>query len=312
MKIFSTEESRKIANQICEKLGVELSKTEKEKFSDGEFAISLKRTVRGDKAFIVGSTHQSNYNDNFMELLMMIRAAKDSNAKEVVVINPYYGFARQDRKVKDRSCITAKLTADMIKTAGATSIVTVDIHARQIQGFFDFPSDNIDGYRMLLPYLESTMTDDTIICSPDQGGYVRASIFAKELGNLNMAVINKRRERPNEIASMELIGDVNGKDVVIIDDMIDTAGTLCKAVSYLKEEGAKSVRAIITHPVLSGNAFSNLNDSDLDELIISDTIPKATDVQESLHGLKVTVISCADEMAKVIQAIDNNKSITNH
>lgn len=243
---------------------------------------------------------------------MMVRAAKDSNAKEVIVINPYYGFARQDRKVKDRTCITAKLTADLIKTAGATSIVTVDIHARQIQGFFDFPSDNIDGYRMLLPYLKETMTDDTIICSPDQGGYVRASIFAKELDNLTMAVINKRRERPNEIASMELIGDVSGKDVVIIDDMIDTAGTLCKAVSYLKEEGAKSVRAIITHPVLSGNAFNNLNESELDELIISDTITKATNVQESLHGIKVTVISCAEEMSKVILAINECKSLTHH
>jgi ribose-phosphate pyrophosphokinase len=312
MKIFSTEESRPIAKEICDILNVELSQVEKEKFSDGEFAISLKNTVRGDKVFIVGSSHQSKSNDNFMELLMMIRAAKDSNAKEVVVINPYYGFARQDRKVKDRTCITAKLNADLIKTSGATSIVTVDIHARQIQGFFDFPSDNIDGYRMLLPYLKETLTDNTIICSPDQGGYVRASIFAKELDNLKMVVINKRRERPNEIASMELVGNVEGKDVVIIDDMIDTAGTLCKAVSYLKEEGAKSVRAIITHPVLSGNAFNNLNESELDELIVSNTIPKSEDIEESLHGIKVTVISCAPEMAKVIHAINENKSITHH
>lgn len=312
MKIFSTEESRPIAKEICDKLNVELSQTEKEKFSDGEFAISLKSTVRGDKVFIVGSTHHSNDNDNFMELLMMVRAAKDSNAREIIVINPYYGFARQDRKVKERTCITAKLVADLIKSAGATSIVTVDIHASQIQGFFDFPSDNIDGYRMLLPYLEKTMTDNTIICSPDQGGYVRASVFAKHLGNLSMVVINKKRERPNEIASMELVGSVMGKDVVIIDDMIDTAGTLCKAVSYLKEEGANSVRAIITHPVLSGNAFNNLNKSKLDELIISNTIPKAENVQESLHGIKVTVISCADEMAKVIDAINGNKTLTHH
>lgn len=312
MKVFSTEESRVIANEICDIMNVELSKVEKEKFSDGEFAVALKETVRGNRVFIVGSTHQSNDNNNFMELLMLVRAAKDSNAKEVIVINPYYGFARQDRKVKDRTCITAKLVADLIKSAGATSIVTVDIHASQIQGFFDFPSDNIDGYRMLLPYLKETLTEDTIICSPDQGGYVRASIFAKELDNLSMVVINKKRERPNEIASMELVGDVAGKDVVIIDDMIDTAGTLCKAVSYLKEEGAKSVRAIITHPVLSGNAFNNLNNSELDELIISNTIPKADSIQESLNGIKVTVISCAPEMAKIIIAIDNNKTLTHH
>jgi len=312
MKIFSTEESMEIAEKICNKLNVKLSLVDKQKFSDGEFEVSLTETVRGDKVFIIGSTHQSKINDNFKELLMLIRATKDSNAKEIIVITPYYGFARQDRKTKDRSCITAKLDADLIQCAGATSIVTVDIHARQIQGFFNFPSDNIDGYRMFLPYLKTFDIDNTIICSPDQGGYVRASNFAKRLDNMSMVVINKRRDRPNEISSMELVGEVDGKDIIIIDDMIDTAGTLVKAVSYLKDEGAKSVRAVITHPVLSGNAFENLNNSKLDELIISDTIPQSKkSINEQLNNIKVTIISCSDAMSIIIDSIYYNKSLSN-
>lgn len=262
MKIFSIKDSETLATEICETISkisgedIKLSEMTKTTFSDGEFETSLGETVRGDKVFIIASTNQSEEN-NLMELLQLIRSVKDSSAGEINVICPYFGYARQDRR-NGRTCITAKLVADLIETAGADHIITIDIHATQIQGFFNFPSDNINGFRLMLPIIEDRIKsgeiENPVICSPDAGGYNRAFEFTKRLG-VSQVGINKIRPRANVVGSMELIGDVKGMDVIIVDDMIDTAGTLCKAVSYLKEMGANSVRSIITHPVLSGNAI---------------------------------------------------------
>jgi len=314
MKIFSIEDSKELAVKICESISklsgsdISLGKLTKTTFSDGEFEIIFNETIRGDDIFIVSSTNQSDGN-NLMELLQTIRAAKESSASKVNVICPYYGYARQDRR-KGRGCITSRLVADMIKISGADHIVTLDIHATQIQGFFDFPSDNINGFRLMLPLIqekiESGEIKNPVICSPDAGGYQRAFEFTKRL-NISQVGINKTRPKPNIVGKMELAGDVNGKDVIIIDDMIDTAGTLCKAVSYLKEMGAVSVRSVITHPVLSGNSYDNINNSELDELIITDSIHKV-----DLHKInkKITVVSCANEMAYIILNMNHHKTIS--
>lgn len=315
MKIFSIKDSETLAKNICKTISklegteVRLSKMEKTIYSDGEFETALGETVRGDKIFIIASTNQSDEN-NLMELLQLIRSVKDSSADEINVICPYFGYARQDRR-NGRSCITAKLVADLIETAGADHIITLDIHATQIQGFFNFPSDNINGFRLMLPIIkekiESGEIKDPLICSPDAGGYKRAFEFTKRLENVSQVGINKIRPRPNVVGKMELLGDVTGKDVIIVDDLIDTAGTLCKAVSYLKEMGASSVRAVITHPVLSGNAYNNINESDLDELITTDTIHKS-----DLGNIskKVTIVSSAEELAYVVINMDQGMSIS--
>lgn len=314
MKIFSINDSKNLAKKICEDISrfegqeVKLSKMSKNTFSDGEFETSLEETVRGDKVFIIGSTNQSDEN-NLMELLQLIRSVKDASANEINVISPYFGYARQDRR-NGRTCITAKLIADLIEAAGADHIITIDIHASQIQGFFNFPSDNIDGFRLMLPIIEDKIKSgeikNPIICSPDAGGFKRAFEFTRRL-DLSQVVINKTRPKANVVGRMELIGDVEDKDVIIVDDMIDTAGTMCKAVSYLKEMGANSVRACITHPVLSGNAYDNINKSEIDEFIITDSINK-DDISEI--DKDVTIVSSSEELAFVIINMNQGMSIS--
>jgi ribose-phosphate pyrophosphokinase len=314
MKIFSINDSKNLAKKICKDISrfegeeVTLSKMTKNTFSDGEFETSLEETVRGDKVFIIGSTNQSDEN-NLMELLQLIRSVKDASANEINVICPYFGYARQDRR-NGRTCITAKLVADLIESAGADHIITIDIHASQIQGFFNFPSDNIDGFRLMLPIIEDKIKSgeikNPIICSPDAGGFKRAFEFTRRL-DLSQVVINKTRPKANVVGRMELIGDVEGKDVIIVDDMIDTAGTMCKAVSYLKEMGATSVRACITHPVLSGNAYNNINESEIDEFITTDSINK-DDIFEI--DKDITIVSSSEELAFVIINMNQGMSIS--
>jgi ribose-phosphate pyrophosphokinase len=318
MKVFSIKDSENLGLEVCEQLSnmrtsgdkVKLGLVSKTTFSDGEFEIIFDQSIRGEKVFIIASTNQSSEN-NLMETLQLIRSAKESSASEINVIMPYFGYARQDRR-KGRGCITAKLVADMLEVAGASHVITIDIHAKQIQGFFNFPSDNIDGYGLMLPLIKKKIKSgeikNPIICSPDAGGYQRAFEFTRRLDNVTQVGINKVRPKANVVGKMDLVGDVEGKDVIIVDDMIDTAGTLCKAVSYLKEKGATSVRACITHPVLSGNAYDNINTSELDELITTNTISK---YDLGKISKEVTVVSCAPQISEIIFKLVNNLSLGN-
>ena len=299
-KIFAGSSSVDFAKEICTILDVPVAKADVKRFSDGEISVQIAESVRGRDVFIVQSTGAPS-NDNLMELLIMTDALRRSSASSITAVVPYYGYARQDRKAAPRVPITARLVADMYETAGIDRVVTIDLHAGQIQGFFNIPVDNLYGSIVFKEYVQSKNFKNPIVASPDIGGVARARYFAKQLG-LEMVIVDKRREKANESEVMNIIGDVEGKDVIIVDDMVDTAGTMVKAAAALKGKGATSVMAIATHGVLSGKAYSNLDNDALDELCISDTL--VTKPHDS-----ITVLSVAPLFAEVIRRVYHNESV---
>jgi len=301
VKIFSGTNSHYLAEKIAHCYGTSLGDVDILKFSDGEIAPIFNDSVRGCDVFLVQSTFAPA--DNLMELLLMIDACRRASAKYVTVVAPYFGYARQDRKDKPRVPIGAKLVANLLTAAGANRLMTCDLHAGQIQGFFDIPVDHMDGSYIFVPYIKSLNLDNLIFAAPDVGGTGRARNFAK-IFTADMVICDKHRKRANEVASMQVIGDVEGKDVILVDDICDTGGTLCKAASLLKEKGATSVRAVCTHPVLSGKAYENINNSELEELIVTDSIPLK---QESE---KIKVLSVADLFSRAIRKLHDNESIS--
>ena len=301
-KIFTCTQSQYLAEQIAKSYGVKLGNVITSTYSDGEFQPSYEESIRGTRIFIIGSTHPGP--ENLMEMLLMIDAAKRASARHITAVMPYFGWARQDRKDKPRVPIAAKLVAKMLEAAGATRIITMDLHADQIQGFFEKPVDHLFASTVFLPYLKSLNLDNLTIASPDMGGSKRAYAYSKALES-DVVICYKQRAKANIISHMELIGDVTGKNVVLVDDMVDTAGTLTKAADLMMERGALSVRAICTHPILSGTAYERLEKSKLEELIVTDSIPLK---QESK---KLRVISCANLFAEVMYNVHHNKSISN-
>ncbi|MDH7913477.1 ribose-phosphate pyrophosphokinase [Winogradskyella sp. SYSU M77433] len=301
-KIFTCSQSQYLAEQIASAYGVKLGNVITSTYSDGEFQPSYEESIRGTRIFIIGSTHPGP--ENLMEMLLMIDAAKRASARHITAVMPYFGWARQDRKDKPRVPIAAKLVAKMLEAAGATRIITMDLHADQIQGFFEKPVDHLFASTIFLPYLKSLNLDNLTIASPDMGGSKRAYAYSKALKS-DVVICYKQRAKANVISHMELIGDVTGKNVVLVDDMVDTAGTLTKAADLMMERGAKSVRAICTHPILSGSAYDRLENSKLEELIVTNSIPLK---QESK---KLRVLSCADLFAEVMYNVHHNSSISN-
>jgi len=300
-KIFACTQSQELGKKIAQSFGADLGKVITSTYSDGEFQPSFEESIRGTRIFIIGSTNPGP--ENLMEMLLMIDAAKRASARHITAVLPYFGWARQDRKDKPRVPIAAKLVAKMLEAAGATRIITMDLHADQIQGFFEKPVDHLFASTIFLPYLQSLNLDNLTIASPDMGGSKRAYAYSKAL-ECDVVICYKQRAKANIISHMELIGDVTGKNVVLVDDMVDTAGTLTKAADLMMERGALSVRAICTHPVLSGKAYDNLNNSKLEELIVTDSIPV-----KPLSD-KIRVLSCADLFAEVMEKVHNNKSIS--
>ena len=296
-KIFACTQSTEIGKNIAKAYGVKLGKVIFHNFSDGEFQPSLEESIRGSRIFLIGSTQPSS--DNLMELLLMIDAAKRASARHITAVMPYFGWARQDRKDKPRVPIGAKLIAKLLETAGATRIITMDLHADQIQGFFEKPVDHLYASTIFIPYLESLKLDNLTIASPDMGGSKRAYAYSKFLKS-DVVICYKQRKKANIISHMELIGNVEGKNVVLVDDMVDTAGTLTTAADLMMERGAKSVRAICTHPLLSGKAYERIENSKLKELIISDSIPVKN------KSKKIKVLSSANLFAEVMKNVHNN------
>jgi len=301
VKLFAGSGTKELAQKIAESYGRPLGGVTLSRFSDGEFQPSYDESVRGSDVFLIQSTYQPS--DNLMELLLMIDAAKRASAHYITAIVPYYGLARQDRKDKPRQAIGAKLVANLLKTAGIHRIMTLDLHAAQIQGFFDIPVDHLDGAVIFVPYIKSLGLENLTIASPDIGGSYRARTFAKFF-NAEVVICDKRRKRANEIESMSIIGDVVGLDIVLIDDICDTAGTLAKAAALIMEKGAKSVRAVCTHPVLSGKAYEIVENSMLTELIVTDSIPLKQ------KSSKIRVLSTADLFAKAITNVNEHGSIS--
>lgn len=299
-KIFACTQSTEIGENIAKAYGVKLGKVIFHNFSDGEFQPSFEESIRGSRIFLIGSTQPSS--DNLMELLLMIDAAKRASARHITAVMPYFGWARQDRKDKPRVPIGAKLIAKLLETAGATRIITMDLHADQIQGFFEKPVDHLYASTIFIPYLENLKLDNLTIASPDMGGSKRAYAYSKFLKS-DVVICYKQRKKANIISHMELIGNVEGKNVVLVDDMVDTAGTLTTAADLMMERGAKSVRAICTHPLLSGKAYQRIENSKLKELIISDSIPVKN------KSKKIKVLSSAKLFAEVMKNVHNNKSI---
>ncbi len=301
VKIFSCKASLYLSEKIAHAYGEALGEVVYQQFSDGELSPYFGESVRGNDVFIIQSTFPPA--DNFMELLLLMDGARRASADHVTVVIPYFGYARQDRKDKPRVAIAAKMIANILSAAGADRIMTMDLHADQIQGFFDIPVDHLDGSYIFVPYLKSLGLKDIMFASPDVGGIKRARSFAKFF-DADLAVTDKYRKRANEIAAMRLIGDVEGKDVVLVDDLVDTGGTMCKAAALLKEKGAKSVRAVVTHPVLSGNAYENIENSVLEELVVTDTIP----LKQACS--KIKVLSVSDLFAKAIRKVHDHESIS--
>lgn len=300
-KIFASSQSVVLAQNIADKYGIELGKVKKNIFSDGEYQVLFEESIRGRRVFLIGSTMPPN--DNLMEMLLLIDAAKRASARHITAVMPYYGWARQDRKDKPRVPIAAKLVAKLLQTAGATRIMTMDLHADQIQGFFEVPVDHLYASTILLPHIEELNLDNITIASPDMGGSKRAYAYSKYL-NCEVVICYKQRKKANVISYMELIGNVEGRNVIIVDDMVDTAGTLTKAADLMMEKGALSVRAIATHAILSGDAFNRIEKSSLKELIVTDTIP----INRSCS--KIKIVSCAPLFADVMDKVQNNKSIS--
>ena len=302
-KVFSGTANQELSRQIAKYLGIPLSEASIKRFSDGEISIQIGESVRGKDVFIIQPTCAPT-DTNLMELLILTDAIKRSSASTVTAVIPYFGYARQDRKAAPRVPITAKLVANMIETAGIDRVVTMDLHAGQIQGFFDIPVDNLYGTITFINYLKNKHLSNPIVASPDIGGVARARSLAKQL-NLDLAIIDKRREKANESEVMNVIGDANGKDVILIDDMVDTAGTLIKAAAAFKERGATSVTAFCTHPVLSGPAYERIAAGAIDELVVTDTIP----LKEQNEHIKV--ISVAPLFAEVIRRVYHDESVNN-
>lgn len=301
-KVFSGTASRYMAEKICENLGCELGKSTFQRFSDGEFTVWYDETVRGRYVYLVQSTFPTA--DNLMELLLMIDAAKRASAYKVIAVMPYFGWARQDRKDKPRVAIGAKLVADLLMAAGVDRIITMDLHADQIQGFFNVPVDHLYASTVYVPFIKSLKLENLVIASPDIGGSKRAHTYAKHL-DVPLVLCHKTREKANVVANMSIIGDVKGKNVLIIDDMADTANTLCKAADLMIENGALSVRAMVTHPVMSGKAIENVMNSKMTELIFTDSIPF-----EVKKCPKVRVVSVAPLFAEAIRKVFTNESIS--
>ena len=299
-KIFACTQSTILAKKIAESYGAKLGNVLFSRYSDGEFQPSFEESVRGARIFIIGSTHPSS--ENLMEMLLMLDAAKRASARHITAVMPYFGWARQDRKDKPRVPIAAKLIAKMLEAAGATRIITMDLHADQIQGFFEKPVDHLFASTMFLPYLKKLNLDNLTIASPDMGGSKRAYAYSKALV-CDVVICYKQRAKANVIKHMELIGDVRGKNVVLVDDMVDTAGTLTKAADLMMERGALSVRAITSHGLLSGDAYKKIEKSQLLELIVTDSIPIKKE-----NG-KVKVLTCADLFADVMHRVHHNTSI---
>jgi len=299
VKIFSGSGSQELAKKIAREFGKPLGKGKLGKFSDGEISFRYTETVRGSDVYIIQSTVDSS--DNIMELFLMIDAAKRASAKFVNVVIPYYGYARQDRKDKPRIAVSAKLLANLLTASGASRIVSCDLHAGQIQGFFDIPLDHLNGSSVFVPFLKKLKLNNLIFASPDAGGAERVREYAKYF-ETDFVICDKTREKANQVKSVQVIGDVENKDVIIIDDLIDTGGTISMASKVIMKKGAKSVRAVITHPVLSGNAEENLEKSSLLELVVTDSIPL------KFRNKKIKVLSIAGLIAKAIRKIHENES----
>ncbi len=299
-RIFSGLKSQYLAEKICSSFGTKPGAVNIQHFSDGEFGVEFLESVRGDYVFLIQSTFAPT--DNLMELLLMIDAARRASAYKVIAVMPYYGFSRQDKKDRPRVAIGSKLVANMLTAAGADRIITMDLHAPQIQGYFDIPVDHLDSSAIFIPYIEKLNLENLTFAAPDVGSTNRVREVASYF-NAEMVICDKHRKRANEIASMTVIGDVTDRDVVIIDDICDTGGTLAKSAGLLKEKGARSVRALCTHPVLSGKAYENIENSVLEELVVCDTIP----LRQS--STKIKVLSVADLFAIAIRNAFENKSI---
>lgn len=301
VSIFAGRNTRYLAERIAAEYGIELGTSIVTEFSDGEFQPSYEENIRGRDVFIVQSTFAPA--DNLMELLMMVDAARRASAKNIVAVIPYFGFARQDRKDKPRVSIAAKLIANLLSASGVTRLITIDLHADQIQGFFDVPVDHLYASSIFIPYLQKLNLDNLIFASPDTGGTRRAATYAKVM-NTGFVICYKQRAKPNEVDQMALVGDVNDKNVVLVDDIIDTAGSITKAAQLIMDNGARSVRGFCTHPVFSGQAYERMENAPFTEVVTTDTIPlkKSSD--------KITVLSTAKLFAEVIERVENKESIS--
>ncbi|HXK75497.1 MAG TPA: ribose-phosphate pyrophosphokinase [Bacteroidaceae bacterium] len=299
--VFAGSKSRYLAEKICEHLGAPLGKMNVTHFADGEFTVSYEESIRGSHVFLVQSTFPNS--DNLMELLLMIDAAKRASAQSIIAVIPYFGWARQDRKDRPRVAIGAKLVADMLATAGIDRLMTMDLHADQIQGFFDIPVDHLYGSAVFMPYIQSLNLENLVIATPDVGGSKRASTYSKYLG-VDLVMAHKSREKANVVAEMRIIGDVKGKDVIIVDDIVDTAGTITKAAEIMKAEGANSVRAIASHCVMSDPASERVTNSILEEMIFTNSIPYSKGCE------KVKQLTVAPLFAETIRRVLNNESIS--
>jgi ribose-phosphate pyrophosphokinase len=300
-RVFTGTANTELSENIAKYLGVEMSNCTISKFSDGEISVHISESVRGKDVFIIQSTCVPA-NDNIMELLILTDALRRSSAKSITAVIPYFGYARQDRKAAPRVPITAKLVANLIESAGISRVVTMDLHAGQIQGFFDIPVDNLYGAPTFVDYIANKKLPNPVVASPDVGGVARARGFAGKMG-LDLVIVDKRREQANKAEVMNIIGDVDGKDVILIDDIIDTAGTIVGAAKALKEKGASSVIACCTHPVLSGPAIERIENGELDELVVTNTIPVRTNCK------KITVLQVSDIFGEVISRVYHNESV---
>lgn len=307
LKIFSGNAHKELATRVVDRLRMDLGAAHVGRFSDGEVAVEIHDNVRGKDVFVIQPTCAPT-NDNLMELMIIADCLQRASAARITAVIPYFGYARQDRRVRSaRVPITAKVVADMLGSAGINRVLTIDLHADQIQGFFDIPVDNIYATPVLLLDIERQNYEDLVIVSPDVGGVVRARAMAKQLSDIDLAIIDKRRPEANAAEVMHIIGDVNGRTCVLIDDMVDTAGTLCAAAKALKNSGAKKVVAYCTHPVLSGPAIENINNSMLDEVVVTDTIPLK---EEASASPRIRQLSVADELAESIRRISNEESLS--
>ncbi|NRB40147.1 MAG: ribose-phosphate pyrophosphokinase [Pseudomonadales bacterium] len=307
MMVFTGNANPELAQKVVDQLHMTLGDADVGKFSDGEITVEINENVRGKDVFIIQSTCQPT-NDNLMELIVMTDALRRASAARITAVVPYFGYARQDRRVRSaRVPITAKVVADMMVTVGVDRVLTVDLHAEQIQGFFDIPVDNVYGSPVLIEDIRKQGYENLMVVSPDIGGVVRARAVAKQLDDLDLAIIDKRRPSANVSQVMHIIGDVKDRTCILVDDMVDTAGTLCKAAEALKEHGATRVIAYCTHPVLSGNAIANINNSELDELIVTDTVPLS---KEAKNCSRIRVLSMANLLAESVRRVNNEESIS--
>ena len=305
--LFSGNGNRGLSEAIAKELGMRLGEAKVDTFSDGEISISIQENVRGKDVFLIQPTC-APAGDNLLELIIMVDALKRSSAGRITAVVPYYGYARQDRRVRsERVPISAKVMADILERSGIDRVLTVELHSEQIQGFFDIPVDNVYGTKVMRDDIVKMNSDKQLVVSPDVGGVVRSRALAKVLGLSDLAIIDKRRDETNQSEVMNVIGDVKNKDCIIVDDIADTAGTLCNAASALKEKGATKVYAYIVHPVLSGNAVEKISQSKLDQLVVTDTIPLSEEAQACK---KIRIITMAPTLAEAIRRVNNEESIS--